>query len=313
MSDLAKDLIVKYRPETFDDVYGHDDTIKSLKSVLKRDAAHAFLFFGPSGVGKTTIARIIADELDCNEHNLREIDGATYTKIDDMRKLKEQLQFVAIGKSKTKVVIIDECHRLSQQAWDSILKDVEEPRANTYWIFCTTNLHKVPKTIHTRCLMYQLDLVADSEIRDLLEWVNAAEKFELGSDILSLITLEAFGSPRRALGYMTKCVGCKNRKQAARILGSIQESKEAIELYRMLVKGTKWGDVVTVLKSIEKPQAEAIRIEVTRYVAAVLLNTSNEKNAVQLLRILEAFSTPCNQNDGLAPILLALGEVIFAD
>ena len=137
---MSESLYVKYRPQHLDDVTGQDEVVKVLKGLVERNDTHAMLFTGPSGVGKTTLARIVALDLGCVEENggIMEIDGATYTGIDKMRSVQDGTQYQPFGKANHRCVILDECHRLSGQAWDSLLKVVEEPHSHMSWMFCTT-------------------------------------------------------------------------------------------------------------------------------------------------------------------------------
>src|SRR5262249_43189639 len=164
------------RPTELDDVIGQGPIVRSLKEVLKTDRSHTFLFVGPAGTGKTTLARICATMVGCKRQDINEIDAATNTGIDDMRRVQNAAIYRPIGQSTARAVIIDECHRISSQAWDSLLKVTEEPPQHLYWFFCTTNPAKVPNTLKTRSMIYTLKPVADSDITDLLEAVLEAEK-----------------------------------------------------------------------------------------------------------------------------------------
>ena len=139
-----QDLARKYRPQSWKQVIGQDAAIKSLRATLKAGGKHGFLFTGPSGVGKTTVARILAAAVGCEAHNLLEIDAATHTGIDAMRAVSEGVAYKAFGDSPVKVMIIDEAHSLSKAAWQSLLKVVEEPPEHAYWVFCTTEPGKIP-------------------------------------------------------------------------------------------------------------------------------------------------------------------------
>ena len=116
----SESWLTKYRPETWDEVVGHEAVVNSLRQALKRKAGSAFLLTGPSGTGKTTIARIVAREVGCEPRNLLEIDAATYTGIDSMRQITEALNYAPLGDSSIRVIIIDEAHALSAQAWKAL-------------------------------------------------------------------------------------------------------------------------------------------------------------------------------------------------
>jgi DNA polymerase-3 subunit gamma/tau len=140
MQDL--NLITKYRPRTLADVIGQDNVVRSLQSIGKKKDTQVFLFSGPSGCGKTTLSRILAKMYGVEDNSVLEIDAASRTGVDDMRQLQEIVQYRPFGDSGKRAIILDECHRLSKNAWDSLLKVLEDPPAHIVWCFCTTELIK---------------------------------------------------------------------------------------------------------------------------------------------------------------------------
>lgn len=307
-------LLTKYRPRTFDEVIGQDAIVRSLEQAIQNASAKTFLFMGPSGCGKTTLARIVSTRVGCDPANVIEIDAATHTGIDAMREIADMARYRAIGKSGTKAVIIDEAHRLSRQAWDSLLKILEEPPAHVYWFLCTTEPDKVPNTIGTRALSYTLSLVDEDDLYDLLQHVVEQENMDVDDSILDLIASRAQGSPRQALAYLAVCAGAESRKEAAQLIRVATDEGEAVELARMLVKrkGLTWAAVQKLLKALQNEQPESIRLVVVNYVQKVLLNCK-EKEAPYLLSILDAFSHPCNASEKMAPILLAVGSIMYEE
>jgi len=307
------DLHVKYRPPSFDGVIGQDEVVKSLRRVLERDPAHAYLFTGPAGVGKTTLARIVSSELGCESASVLEIDAATHTGIDAMRSVTENSRFVGFGESINKAIIIDEAHALSRQAFLSLLKSLEEPPDHVHWMLCTTEPGKIPKTIQTRCLSYNLKPVPVDDIFSLVETIAKEEEIDIDEDILDLISKEAQGSPRQALVYLSMCDGCTSRKEAAILLRTVQDNKDVFNLCQLLIKGTTWKKATKIIKALEDTNAESIRLIVTSYISKVAMGAKNENQVQRCLAILDAFSEPCNTNDKMAPILLALGRILFEE
>src|ERR1700722_12790207 len=160
-------LHTKYRPLSFDQVVGQDAVVKGLKRVVKDARAHTFLFTGPAGTGKTTLARILANAFGQNQGtaaNIEEIAAADTTGVDAMREVIKHPLYRAIGSSPVKAVILDEAHRLSGSAWDVLLKPIEEPPPHVYWMICSTNPGKIPKTIVSRCLRYDLKPVSEDDL-----------------------------------------------------------------------------------------------------------------------------------------------------
>lgn len=309
-------LHVKFRPEVFSDVIGQNAIIKSLQRVVKDKRAKTFLFNGPAGTGKTTLARILAAEISGRSPvSLIEYDGATKSGADDVRELLASLQYRAIGGSPNKFVILDEAHRLSAAAWTVLLKPTEEPPTHVYYALCTTETAKIPKAIMTRFLRYDLKPVKEELILELLIKVCDAEKFDTTDDILEVIAEECAGSPRQALVYLESCLACTSVSEARQIMRSAGQSKELIDLARWLVAGKNhnWTEAQKYLKALEGQEAESCRIVLTNYFAAVLLNAKTDKQAIPLLGLIECFSRPYYSADKLAPLLHSVGLALKLD
>lgn len=301
----------KYRPRKFDEVVGQAAAVKSLARVIEKQTSRSFLFIGPSGVGKTTLARIASRVAGCDHHSITEIDAATNSGVDAMRKVSEAIQYKPFGEKDKRATIIDECHGLSKQAWDSLLKVLEEPPKHALWFLCTTDPRKVPPTIKTRCVTITLKAVDDRYLRDLVEEVADLEKMKVGESIVDLIVRQAFGSPRQALVNLATCDGVKDKREAAELLSTVLENDATIELCRFFFQGGSWSKVATILAKLDKDNPEGVRIVVCNYYASVLKNAKSEKDVMRALSIIEAFSTPYNQAEGMAPLYLSVGRVMY--
>ena len=313
MSEILHQL---YRPESFDQVIGQNAIIASLRKIIERRSSQAFLFCGPPnvpGIGKTTLCRITATELGCKWNDIIEVDGATFTGIDAMRGIQETLRYKPFGGSKHRAIIIDEVHRISSQAFDSLLKIVEEPPPHVLWFFATTNAFKVPQTIKTRCATFTLKPVKDNELHQFIEEVIAAEKIKLANGVATLIVNEAGGSPRQALVNLALCRDLKSRQEAAEVLKSALESEPTLELCQYILKGGTWTKAMSIVNKLKDENMEGVRINVCNYIAKALQNAKTDEQAARLLNILGEFSTSYQNSEGMPQLLLSVGRVLFSE
>jgi DNA polymerase-3 subunit gamma/tau len=222
-------LARKYRPSTFSDVVGQDHVVKTLtNSILSGRVAHAFLFCGVRGVGKTTVARILAKALNCSGRkegqtdpcnecssckeiaagisvDVQEIDGASHTSVENIREINENIKYPPVS-SPYKIIIIDEVHMISINAFNALLKTLEEPPAHAKFIFATTESHKVPPTINSRCQRFNFRTITIRDIISGMSGILAQEGIEADDEALALIAREAQGSFRDALSLLDQVI-----------------------------------------------------------------------------------------------------------
>jgi DNA polymerase-3 subunit gamma/tau len=242
-------LARKWRPQTFDEIIAQPHIVRTLTNALKAGKIHhAFLFAGPRGTGKTTTARILAKALNCKDGptptpcgkcpackeitggsymDVIEIDAASNTGVDDIRDLRESSHYVATG-GKYKVYIIDEVHRLSGSAFDALLKTLEEPPAHVVFIFATTEAHKVPATIHSRCLKFDFRLIPYAPLAETLQKIAEAEKIDIEPAAIEIIAHKAAGSLRDGQSLLDQvsayAVGRATAEIANEALGLVDNS-----------------------------------------------------------------------------------------
>ncbi|OGJ20800.1 DNA polymerase III, subunit gamma and tau, partial [Candidatus Nomurabacteria bacterium RIFOXYD2_FULL_42_12] len=214
MHDLA--LYRKYRPKNFREVLGQDHIVKVLESSVDTNkVSHAYLFVGSRGTGKTTVARIFAAEIGVSANDMYEIDAASNRGIEDIKELREGARVLPFD-SKFKVYIIDEVHMLSKDAWGALLRILEEPPKHVIFILATTEFHKVPETIISRCQVFTFKKPTEAVLRNLLGSVAEKEEFELDAGSAELLAILADGSFRDALGELQKILNFSKNKKIKR-------------------------------------------------------------------------------------------------
>ena len=264
-------LPLKYRPMTFDDVVGQEHVVRTLRHAIEANRiANAYLFIGPRGIGKTTLSRIFAKALNCTSpkgvepcgecDNCREIaagrsidvtelDAASHNKVEDVKPIIESVQFKPTT-SKYKIFIIDECHMLSNAAWNALLKTLEEPPPYVRFIFATTEGDKVLATIISRCQRFDLRRIQTNDIVARLKYICEKEKIAAEEDALLAIARGAEGGMRDALSSLDQLISFKGDKvteeDALGVFGLV--SRSALE---GLAGAILRGDVAAILSAIE--------------------------------------------------------------
>jgi len=205
-------LYRKYRPETFDQVIGQDHIVKVISgSLAAGKVAHAYLLCGPRGTGKTTIARIIARELGTSINDISELDAASNRGIDDVREINESVRTLPFD-SKYKIYILDEVHMFTKEAWNALLKTIEEPPEHVIFILATTELEKIPETIISRCQSFIFKKPTDVILAQHIKDIAKREGYKLEEGGAELIALLADGAFRDALGTLQKVISFSKDK-----------------------------------------------------------------------------------------------------
>ena len=214
-------LYRKYRPENWDEVIGQDHIVKAIGGALKAGkVSHAYLLCGPRGTGKTTIARIIASELGSSVNDIYELDAASNRGIDDVRSIRESVGTMPFD-SKYKIYILDEVHMFTKDAWNALLKTIEEPPSHVIFILATTELEKVPETIVSRCQSFIFKKPTDNILTSAVTNVAKKEGYTLEEGGAALIALLADGAFRDAYGTLQKVISFSRSNQIS--LSDIEE------------------------------------------------------------------------------------------
>jgi DNA polymerase-3 subunit gamma/tau len=311
---MSGNLITKRRPQVLADVIGQDAVVKSLSTIVKKQDSQVFLFSGPSGCGKTTLSRIVAKSYGVEDASVMEIDAASKTGIDDMRALQDIIQYRPFGLTGKRAIILDECHALSKNAFDSLLKALEDPPPHVVWFFCTTNPAKIPNTLKTRCTKFELKAVSDKDLGILLDETCVDEKINISDDVFDLIIKEAKGSPRELLSLLVVARTAKTKKEASELIKSAVETDASLELCRFITDSNgSWVKCMGLLEKLKDENPESLRIGIFNYLGACLKNAKSDEAAVAFITKLDAFSTAYSGTDGMAPLLLSIGRALFAE
>ncbi|MFA5937219.1 MAG: DNA polymerase III subunit gamma/tau [Candidatus Paceibacterota bacterium] len=247
MHDLA--LYRKYRPKSFNEVIGQDHIVKILESSVETNkVSHAYLFVGSRGTGKTSVARIFAKEIGISENDLYEIDAASNRGIEDIRTLRDGARVLPFD-SKYKVYIIDEVHMLSKDAWGALLKTLEEPPKHVIFILATTEVHKVPETIVSRCQVFTFRKASDVASKNMILDIAKKEGFEIESGGAELIAILGDGSYRDAQGVLQKVLNFISKEKKVKKI-----TREGVEKITGAPKTILVNDFISAIaeKDLEK-------------------------------------------------------------
>jgi DNA polymerase III subunit gamma/tau len=333
---MSQVLYRKYRTQTFDELIGQDHISMILKNAVKKGSlSHAYLFTGSRGTGKTSTARILVKAINCLDPqkdgnpcnkcdacnaitmgkflDLIEIDAASNRGIDQIRDLKEKIEFSPV-EGKYKTYIIDEVHMLTNEAFNALLKTLEEPPPHVIFILATTDVHKLPATILSRCQRYDFRLGSDDEVKSLLKEIAKKEKIKIADDAIDILVHNAKGSFRDALSLLDVVYSgqleSKNPKEvSANEVRQILGIPDSTMVYYLLEK-IVLNDKVSALEMIHEIDSKGVNLQqFAKYTLMMLRDILVQKMQENLKEEEYSFAKNLSMND----IILLINQFILVD
>ena len=281
------ELYKKHRPKKFEDLIGQSTAVRLLSKKMKsNNLPHTLLLTGPSGCGKTTVARILKRVLNCSKADYREINTADHRGIEDIREINRRMRQAPID-GDCRIWLIDEAHKLTNDAQNAFLKMLEDTPKHVYFILATTNPQKLIKTIRTRSTQIDLKSLSNKDLEKLLLSISEQEKFDLPEDVSNKIIENSDGSARTALVLLDQIIELDEEDMIDAIAKASSEQQGFAVARALHNPKIRWSAMAKILKEVEKEEAETIRWIVLGYAKKVILSCSGLEG--RAYNIIDAF------------------------
>ncbi len=285
-------LPIKHRPRYLKDFLGSPTNIKTLENLLGREFSEvpaSWLFHGPAGCGKTTLARILQNELDCSDLCFYEYNASNTRGIDTIREVQEASALSPMM-GNVKIFFFDEAHMVTGAAQNAMLKLLEDPPENTFFILATTDPEKLIKPIHSRCTKIAVQKLSSRILIPFLKDICEKEGVDLPDGIFSEITKSCGGTPRDALKILDSIIDLETEEEMYEMIQAAYIDEESLfDFCKMLIDPkTKWDEIVPQIK-LRKEEPENLRRGVLGILNSFLLNTKTEKEAAKIAAVMECF------------------------
>jgi len=286
------DLYIRHRPSSFEEVVGQHAAVNQLEKMhAAGKIPHVLLFTGPSGTGKTTLARIVKSTLDCSDMDFVEINAARERGIDMVRELSSQCRAMPVA-GKSRVFLLDECHALSSDAQSALLKVLEDTPKHVYFMLATTDPQKLKQTIRTRATQIKCVSLKNAEVASLVKAVIKAEGLTnvTGAAAKKLVQVSQ-GSARQALVILNQIAELPDEESQIEAIEASDWEADAIQIARLLFrKGTRWKEVADVISNLSKDENfEGLRRMILSYATSVILKPGGQDAQQRAADILDEF------------------------
>jgi len=299
------ELYKKYRPKKFDEMIGNESVIASLKKMLAEDKLpHTILFSGPSGNGKTTLARILANEIGCVDSDITELNMShkDLRGIDGANEITSTLGYRSLSGNK-RVLILDEVDQMTPDAQKLMKKPLEDSPEHVWFFLCTTRPEKLIRDIITRSTQIEVEPIDKRKMAGYLRTIAEKENQKIGSSISVRIADKSEGSVRKAMVFLEQVLQVSEEQQESLVNRlTADDDEQVIELCRNLMQRASWPVIAQILKGL-KEEPESVRYAVLGYFNSVLLNSGNQRAAEIIIRFSEPF-----YNSGKAGLTCACFE-----